>query len=308
MSSAKLTLYPPRGASRYFLLTEGESRVAGRDAGNDLVLEDSRVSGCHARIQWNAPGWTLVDLGSKNGTFLNGSPVKETPLTDEDWVSFGGLLSQFEVVSSEELRGLESERRVRLQTSAELSRELASYRDPHVLLRRLLESVLDVAGAERGFVLLFGPTGALRAEVASGFSTTSLGEEFSGSLGAVERALRTGRAIVAADAGADAFLGKRPSVAERRIAALACVPLRVDDRVVGLIYVDGRKTGGTFTELDLEILEALADHAALVVASLKIERQIRELVGATAADGGGFLDELERQVGAVAMSVGPPEI
>src|SRR5947207_1352311 len=88
--AAKLTLYPARGASRHYILHDGETRQAGRDpASNDFVFDDPRVSGSHARLEWTGRGWTLRDLGSKNGTFITGSPAAGTPLTDEDWVSFG---------------------------------------------------------------------------------------------------------------------------------------------------------------------------------------------------------------------------
>jgi len=303
--SAKLTLYPPQRTSRYFLFPEGESPLAGRETGSDLVLDDPRVSGRHARFEWNESGWKLVDLGSKNGTFVNGSPVTAVSLVDEDWISFGGLLSQFELLSDPQVRALETERQERLQTTADLRRGLSTVDDPRNLLRRLLDSVLQVAGAERGFVLLLSAAGELRAEVVSGFRfRDSFEESFSGSVGAIEAVLRQGRSVVASDARNDVFLGKRPSVVERGIAALACVPLRVEEQVIGVIYVDGRKRGGGFTDLDLEMLEALADQAALVVAGTKVEKRIRELLGQQDPDGDRFLDELDRQVGEIARRLG----
>ena len=303
--SAKLTLYPPQRTSRYFLFPEGQSRLAGRESESDLVIDDPRVSGRHARFEWSEKGWNLVVLGSKNGTFVNGFPVTTVSLVDEDWISFGGLLSRFELLSDVQVRALESERQERLQTTAELGRGLRDAEDPRNLLRRLLDSVLQVAGAERGLVLLLGSSGELRAEVAGGFRfRDSFGERFSGSLGAIEAVLRTGRSVVASDAKSDAFLGKRPSVVDRGIAALACVPLRADDRALGVIYVDGRRRGGGFTDLDLEMLEALADQAALVVASTTVERRIRELLGEADPDGDRFFDELDRQVGEIARRLG----
>jgi len=68
--------------------------------------------------------------------------------------------------------------------------------------------------------------------------------------------------------------------------------------------VDGSKRGGAFTDLDLEILEALSEHATLVAVTLNLDRQIRELVGAPGGSGResgpGFLEELERRVGEIA--------
>lgn len=309
--SAKLTVFPPRAVSRYLLFPEGESRQIGRDPANDLVLEDPRVSARHAHLQWKSSRWALVDLSSKNGTFVNGMPVEDTPLADDDWISFGGLLSRFEVLSEEEERILEAERRVRWETTADLRDRLAGEREPRGVLRRLLESVLDVTGADRGIVLLLGPTGDLQAEIAAGFGDEGLGgADFEGSLTAVARAIETGRPVVASDARGDAVLGKRPSIVELGIRALACVPLRVKARVLGVVYVDGRRPGGGFTDLDLEILEALADHASLVVAGCRIERRIRELLGRSpgGAETGeaAFFDQLERSLAAAARASAAP--
>src|SRR5688572_31060429 len=124
--AAKLTLFPARGASRRFILHDGETRQAGRDPGaNDFVLDDPRVSAQHARLAWTGGGWSLQDLGSKNGTFVAGSPAEGVPLEDEAWVSFGGLLARFELVSEQDVEELESERSRRIQTSVEIQRELA---------------------------------------------------------------------------------------------------------------------------------------------------------------------------------------
>jgi len=276
----------------------------GREPGCEVLLEDVRVSARHARLRFSGEDWVLSDLGSKNGTFVNAFRVTEASLGDEDWVSFGGLLARFEMVSEQEVELLRSERGRRLQTFSEARRILERNGEPRELLRSLLGSVLDLTGAERGFLLLFGTDGEVRAEVLGGFrEAESLNESFNGSIGAVEETLRTGLPVVTSNAKADAFLGKRPSVLELGIEALACVPLRAEDVVTGLIYVDGRRKGGSFTDLDLEILEALADHAALTAGSLRLDRQIRELIGVPSqepAEGILFLEEFERRVGEVA--------
>lgn len=307
--AGKLTLYPTQGASRHLILHEGKDYRGGRDPTSDLFLEDPCVSAQHSVFQWTGNGWQVVDVGSKNGTFVNGLRAKETVLRHEDWISFGGLLARYETVTEEQVESLVDERTVRLQSSRDALREIVAAGEPQILLRRLIESILTLTGAERGFIVLLQEGGGLKAEVAAGFDPfESVDDRYAGSLGAIEKVLHSGKPVIVSDAKADDFLRERRSVIDLGIGALACVPLRGDGQVAGVIYVDGRKQGGTFTELDLEILESIADHASLVLAGIQIDRQIRHLVGASGqtVESGkpDFLTELRRKVSLITGNYG----
>jgi pSer/pThr/pTyr-binding forkhead associated (FHA) protein len=285
-----------------FVIREGESPSVGRDPASAIVFDDPSVSARHAELRWSAGAWLLRDAGSKNGTFLNGVPAASEVVADGDWIGFGGLLARFDRVEEEELERARAERERRWTTSAEIRRELDRAPDPECLLRRLMESILGLVGADRGFLLMREGDGVLHAEIAVGFTGSPGRDGFPGSLGAVERVLSAGRSVVAADARADVFLGRRPSVVEMGLGALACVPLKADDRLLGVVYVDGRRAGGPFTELDLEILEALAEHAAILLSTVRIDQRIRELLRTPAA--AGFLDEIEEHLARVPAARG----
>ncbi|HET8662065.1 MAG TPA: FHA domain-containing protein [Micromonosporaceae bacterium] len=69
---------------------EASGRVRiGRDPANDIVLSDLRISRFHAEVRRDASGSHVVDLGSRNGTFVNGQPVSRAVLTPGDMVSIG---------------------------------------------------------------------------------------------------------------------------------------------------------------------------------------------------------------------------
>lgn len=66
------------------------STTLGRSGGNDIVIGDSFASGQHARLAWNGKGWTLEDMGSTNGTFVNGQQVtRNTVIRPGDIIEFG---------------------------------------------------------------------------------------------------------------------------------------------------------------------------------------------------------------------------
>src|SRR5579872_2071390 len=82
-------------AGRAFRLEESPVSI-GRAGDNDLTLDDRRVSRHHAELVQTNGRWVLRDLGSTNGTALNGRLIKNSPLHDGDRISFGGFEATFQ--------------------------------------------------------------------------------------------------------------------------------------------------------------------------------------------------------------------
>lgn len=270
---ARLTFFQPDRPSRQFLLDEGDSYVIGRDADCAIHFEDSGLSRRHARLRFAEGSWRLADLCSKNGTLIAGRPVGEAVLTETQWIEFGDLLACFDRVSEQVI----AEDRERLshcwQTSIELSRTLEPALSHADLLERVLKSFVDMSGTERGFVMLYQGEGEFRVDARLPVDAG----RFSGSRGVVHRCFEEQRALACSDVSANAELGNRPSIRVAGLSALACVPLRVGERMLGVIYVDSRAPGKQFTALDMEILEALAGHAALVIGVARVRGNIVDL-------------------------------
>jgi len=88
------------GKQRYPLNDSGDTRI-GRDLDNDIVLDSNFVSGRHALIRSDQGAFTLYDLASRNGTWLNGHRVHRSILYDGDVLTFGDRISLiFKQVSS----------------------------------------------------------------------------------------------------------------------------------------------------------------------------------------------------------------
>ncbi len=278
---ALLTLHYADRPARRFLLDEGRRHVVGRLQESDVRLDDTRISRRHVALEGGPAGWSVTDLESKNGVAVAGRPVRGTArLAPQCWLGLGGLLARFEVISEAERLAAAGRDRDRWHTTLRLRERLDPTTGLPALLGQVLGSVLQLAGAERGFVLLAREAGGLEVAAAAGLEPEALAsEEFAGSAGAVERALAEGRPVVACDVGADLELGRRASIADRGIRALACLPLEVLGRRIGAIYADSRRPGSAFTDLDLEIFEALAGQAALAIAVAQLSRQAGGLAG-----------------------------
>ena len=84
----KLILLDPGGPEQEFELAKKIVSL-GRGITNDIVLDDTRVSRSHAQLEYGAQGVTLEDLGSSNGTRVNGVRIKRATLKPEDTISIG---------------------------------------------------------------------------------------------------------------------------------------------------------------------------------------------------------------------------
>jgi hypothetical protein len=85
------------GALRIEILDDERPRTIGRRPGMDVVVDDPRVSGLHARLECHGREWSIVDDGlSRNGTFVNGSAVvTRARLADTDLIRVGDTLVAF---------------------------------------------------------------------------------------------------------------------------------------------------------------------------------------------------------------------
>ena len=86
----KLVFQPSAGTPREFDLGPGPN-YAGRGVANNIKLEDPSVSGAHAQIIVEAGRVIIKDLGSMNGTYINGLPVKEGILTPGQLIRLGAV-------------------------------------------------------------------------------------------------------------------------------------------------------------------------------------------------------------------------
>jgi transcriptional regulator with GAF, ATPase, and Fis domain len=157
----------------------------------------------------------------------------------------------------------------RIEALYDMIRALNSETDPEALLESSLQMAMHAVDAERGMILLSGPTG-------SDFSVRlarNLEKETEADAEAFSRRIiaqaELGESVLALDAGQDERFKEFKSVSLFRIRSLMCVPLRSRGRIVGTVYLDSRRQGKLFTTGDLRFVEAFADHAALALENVR---------------------------------------
>jgi transcriptional regulator with GAF, ATPase, and Fis domain len=157
----------------------------------------------------------------------------------------------------------------RLEALYEMIQLLNSETDPEALLAAILEMAMKAVDAERGMILLTGPSGAdFSVRLARNLEAETVADAEAFSRRIVEQASE-GEPILALDAGQDERFKQFKSVSLYRIRSLMCVPLRSRSRIVGTVYLDSRRQGRLFTQDDLKFVEAFANHAALALENAK---------------------------------------
>ncbi|QNP40136.1 FHA domain-containing protein [Lysobacter solisilvae (ex Woo and Kim 2020)] len=268
---ARLTAYPPDAAALSRWLQPGMRLRIGRDPGCDLVIEHPSVSRAHAELSHDGSDWRLRDLGSKNGSFVDGIPVSDHPIRSDCWLRLGDCYCDFGVFDAVQAAALQAHRAERVALSQALAHRISlpgSRGDS--LPAQVLRGVVELSGSDRGFLLLADPgTADFSVRASLQLDAQALDQRaFSGSVGAVQRVLTEGRPLVVNDVGNEGWLAGRASVVAGALCTLVCLPLRDGARVIGAVYADRRSApdgsrGEPVTDFDMELIGAFAESATL---------------------------------------------
>jgi len=301
----------------------------GRGEKNGLVLDDEFASREHAEVRFENGRYVLRDVGSTNGTRVNGELITEKELAEGDRITIGrhelvlrytngeppeppagstgsaGEDVQADVQRikaymdsvGEKLSLMTDAKRLRDSTPTELTdqnmltiskayrrlealyeaaRLVVSQFDLTRRLERILDGAIRVTGADRGFIVLVDESdGSLRTEVAREMGS-DVGKG-SPSMTIASRSAICGELMLVEDAMRDLRFSTSESVVLGQIRSAMSVPLKVERRILGSIYVDSRRAEHRFTEEDLELFEAVASQSAIAIENAQLtEKMIEE--------------------------------
>lgn len=244
--------------SKCRLVFRDDTQLSAQHSRDERQRPDSQVAQNVDRIraEMERVGNSMTMIGRQTPTH---APVKETPAVAS---------------SPDEMLRIGKAYR-RLAALHKASNIMASHFDLRKRLAEVLDLVLEVMDAERGFVMLREEnSNSLNVKIAREMGRDL--EASSPSMGIAGRAAIDGEAVLMNDAAADSEFNMRESIIQYAIASAMCVPLRVEDRVLGSIYIDTRKADVNFTEEDLELFESLASQSAMAIDHVRLHDQVVE--------------------------------
>ena len=285
----------------------GKVIAIGRSYRNDIVLDDTKVSRHHARIEERAGKYYVIDMESTNGIFVNGQQVAEEVLTDGCKILIGMTDLIFkesetgqEKLLSEKLRDLASEQPAERENLArklrvfsrkieqmeksdrlsalllEITRRLTSILDVKKLLAQTMDDLVKLTKAERGLIVLYDfAKRKLAPAIARGIGKDIEADERDKiSYGIVKEVFQSGVPVLTTDAQDDPRFSAGQSVFSFNIRSVMCAPLKTKDKTLGVIYIDNRQESGMFSDVDLRFLEAFAAQSAVALENAMLYREI----------------------------------
>jgi hypothetical protein len=282
------------GENHKFTLNEGQQTV-GRSSENDVQVAMARVSKRHAEIRVEGERLFVRDLGSRNGTELNGKPVGEgwVEVPPGSLVSFAGalmrraspattaahrLLGDHQVSASLRYnisQGYSNAARSRLMDrSSELFELLASSDDANAIETAACAFVAQCVPAER--VVMLADSGEATSVEASARWTKSGNPDAPLQLSStiVGSVLRERDSVLVANPLEDPRFGGQQSIMALSLRSAMAAPLFDNQRVRGIIYVDTTDPRVRYTQADLEVLTATANAVAVKLRNLSLEEEI----------------------------------
>jgi len=159
---------------------------------------------------------------------------------------------------------------------SEVGAVIGSTLDQAEVLNLVMDNVIKLTGAERGYIVLRDEeTGNLEFMIARGMDQETLEQRSSQvSRTIVTEVAETGEPVVTTNAQADPRFHAQESVVSYSLRSILCVPLRVRDQVIGVMYADNRIKSGLFGERERDLLAIFANQAAVAIDNARLFARI----------------------------------
>lgn len=298
-----LILLHPDGTTTSFPVKDGLSLGARKD--NDISVPLKGISRRHAEVTAAATGgFQIQDLNSTNFVFVNAEQVKQRKLVDGDTISLGGYALLLYLDNLDDVRvhewveeqskpidaradSLDQTTRIyhkdlpksvrELEALIEVGAQLARIADTDHVLNEILEKVLKLMQADRGFIMLLNEDRQLYPAFAKNMEEDELmqtdGLSYSNSF--AQKVIEQEKTLVSTNVAEDPRF-QSESIISQRILSIMCAPLSCADKLLGCLYIDVRESVRYYNDSDAAFLSALANQAAIAIDNSRLTADLRK--------------------------------
>lgn len=208
------------------------------------------------------PDYELVNARQVLRIIINGvkSGKVDPVFVEKQLEAISGLIERLETAQKSQMAAW------RFQALYNVSRTLGASLELQTVLDEVMDAIIQLTGAERGFLMLRDDDGGLAVKAARNLDQQTLsGQEFNYSRTIVNRVLDSGEALVTTNATEDPRFSGQMSIVSQSLRSIMATPLKARGTVVGVAYVDSRAIAGLFNNDDLATLEALSAQASVAI-------------------------------------------
>jgi len=276
---AGLIIRTPDGKLRSTRLVKPLTSI-GRSEDNDIRLEHPSVAESAVHIHYDG---TAYRVGSHGGTFqVNGKRRDEHVLAQDDQLRIGDCELLFDASLGEGAaqpeRPADPETPARLRALHQLttfSEKLLGSYEIDRLLENLMDEVIEVTHADKGFLILM-ENNELRIKVARNIARENIEDAIQRvSDSIIAKVIRTRRPLILSDALEDPEFKSSESVVNLKLLSIMCVPLMNRGEVFGLIYVGNDRLVNRFEPAMLDLLTIFAAQASLLIQNAMMVNELR---------------------------------
>ncbi len=260
---------PGKGPMVYHLYKKLTSLGSSPDC--DLVLPDPLIAESFAHIHFDGQVYTIATVSRKNEVLVNGKKRKKHKLSHDDKLKIGAIDVRFLLL--DEQAPVESEAAATVadidsyEKIHQFSARLMQSHDLSELLEELMDAVIEIANADKGFLILTeGET--LNIKVARNLKQENIADAVSQlSDSIISRVVSSQKPLMISDAMNDENFSSSKSVMQLKLTSVICVPLLENGRLLGLIYVGNDSITSLFADDTMRALTVFAAQASLIVSN-----------------------------------------
>ncbi len=174
-----------------------------------------------------------------------------------------------------QVRDFEKEHR-NLSALADVGKVVNSSLELDDVLRIVMDNIVRLTHAERGFLMLRENNGEMVTYIARDWDKETINpSELTVSRTVIQRVIDTGEPLLTTNAQDDQRLAGQESIIAFNLRSILCVPLKVKNDLIGVIYADNRVRSGIFSETELSLLTAFANQAAVALDNARLFSSLR---------------------------------
>lgn len=287
-----------------------DNNTIGRHPNNTIQLLDRIVSKEHSIIYKEGDKYIYKDLGSLNGTYINGNRISQVALEDGDEMTVGSThliyyektprqstatpkvtvfqkdsesfirkkiaVKPDQFIPVDQITDNEQLKRdyERLRIAYDLQKSIGLEFDLDKLLNKILETSFQFLAADRGVIMLFDDQGKLVTRAVR--TKKPINEEIIISNTIVNEVLKERAAILSSDAIMDSRFQGSKSIIMQGIRSSMAVPIIHKDQILGMMMLDSQVMTNAFDEKDLQILNNIANQTAILIENLNLARKVED--------------------------------